>query len=89
MMLNKKVVSFVLARYFFMISESMEEQRIDLIAQFEQERRHWEKEKLALEEKCNEAKKLNAKIIKSSQSKPEEVVLENDQLGLTMEAVSC
>lgn len=66
----------------------MEEQRNDLISQFEQERRRWEEEKLALEKECKDSKSSLANLKIPSSPKKEEAQLENDQLGLTMEAVS-
>lgn len=65
----------------------MEEQRNDLISQFEQERRRWEEEKLALEKECKDSKSSLANL-KIPSSPKKEAQLENDQLGLTMEAVS-
>ena len=65
----------------------MEEQRRELIGQFEQERRRWDQERLKVIKERDDAKDLVADLRGVMKTKSEEQVLKDDQLGVTMEAV--
>ena len=67
--------------------ESMEEQRQDLLAQFKQERRRWEQERLKLESDLQGAESLLNQMKGDMKSK-EEHLTKDAHLGLSMEAVS-
>ena len=69
------------------VSESMDEQRHDLVNQFEQERRHWEQERLTLESNL-EKTQTSLNELKEDMKKIEEIPTKDSHLGLTMEAVS-